>query len=60
MQWSTITEGHTEALRSHLSDGGLVELMICIARYLAIGQLIFLRELDLECAIEGSALFGQA
>ena len=40
-----------ESLRLELGDGGVVELSICIAKYLAIGRLISVLDLDQSCEI---------
>jgi AhpD family alkylhydroperoxidase len=40
-----------EALRRHLGDGQLVDLSICVAKYVAIGRLITALDLDQACVI---------
>ncbi len=47
----SIDDRLTEALRGELGDGGLVDLSICVAKYLAIGRLISVLDLDQACAI---------
>ena len=47
----SIDDRLTEALRNELGDGGLVDLSICVAKYLAIGRLISVLDLDQACSI---------
>ncbi len=47
----SIDDQLTEALRVALGDGGLVDLSICVAKYLAIGRLISVLDLDQACSI---------
>jgi alkylhydroperoxidase family enzyme len=47
----SIDDRLTEALRDELGDGGLVDLSICVAKYLAIGRLISVLDLDQACSI---------
>ena len=47
----SIDDRLTEALRNELGDGGLVDLSICVAKYLAIGRLISELDLDQACSI---------
>ena len=56
---TSITEAHTDALRGRLGDGGLVDLTVCIAKYLAIGRLISVLDLDQTCEIGGPVLVHQ-
>jgi alkylhydroperoxidase family enzyme len=56
---TSITEMNTEALRRHLGDGGLVDLTVCVAKYLAIGRLISVLDLDQTCEIGSPVLVHQ-
>jgi hypothetical protein len=47
-----VTDELTDYLRNELGDGGLVELTACIAKYLAIGRLITVLDLDQSCEID--------
>lgn len=47
----SIDDQLTEALRGAVGDGGLVDLSICVAKYLAIGRLISVLDLDQACSI---------
>jgi alkylhydroperoxidase family enzyme len=47
-----VTDELTDYLRNELGDGGLVELTACIAKYLAVGRLITVLDLDQSCAID--------
>lgn len=47
-----VTHETTDFLRKELGDGGLVDLTVCIAKYLAIGRLITVLDLDQSCALE--------
>lgn len=47
----TIDSDLMNDLRGHLGDGGLVDLSICIAKYVAIGRLITALDLDQVCSI---------
>lgn len=48
---STIDDELTEALRDELGDDGLLDLTVCIAKYLATGRLISVLDLDQACEI---------
>lgn len=47
----SIDEAMTEPLRAHLGDGGLVDLAAAVAKYVAIGRLITVLDLDQSCAL---------
>jgi len=47
----SIDDRLTESLRDELGDAGLVDLSICVAKYLAIGRLISVLDLDQSCSI---------
>ena len=53
---TSITESHTDAVRRHLGDGGLIDLTVCIAKYLAVGRLISVLDLDQACEIGSPGL----
>lgn len=53
---TSITELHTDVLRRHLGDGGLIDLTICVAKYLAVGRLISVLDLDQTCEIGSPVL----
>ena len=46
----SIDDRLTESLRDELGDGGLVDFSICVAKYLAIGRLISVLDLDQSCS----------
>lgn len=46
------------ALRDDLDDGGLVDLTVCISKYLALGRLISVLDLDQVCVIGSPTLVG--
>ena len=46
------------ALRDDLGDGGLVDLTVCIAKYLALGRLISVLDLDQVCVLGSPTLVG--
>ena len=56
---TSITDDDSDALRRYLGDGGLVDLAICISKYLAIGRLISVLDLDQTCEICSPGLVGQ-
>lgn len=56
---TSITEAHTDALCRLLGDGGLVDLTVCVAKYLAIGRLISVLDLDQTCEIGSPVLVHQ-
>ena len=56
---TSITDDDSDALRRYLGDGGLVDLAICISKYLAIGRLISVLDLDQTCEIGSPGLVGQ-
>jgi hypothetical protein len=56
---TSITEAHTDALCRLLGDGGLVDLTVCVAKYLAIGRLISVLDLDQACEIGSPVLVHQ-
>lgn len=47
----TIGDELVTALRAELGDAGLLDLTVCIAKYLATGRLISVLDLDQSCAI---------
>ena len=47
-----------DSLRVDLGDGGVVDLSICVAKYLAIGRLISVLDLDQVCVIGSPKLVG--
>ncbi len=47
-----------EMLRADLDDGGVVDLTVCIAKYLAIGRFISVLDLDQVCEIGSPTLVG--
>ncbi len=40
-----------DELRRHLDDGGVVDLAACVAKYVAIGRLITVLDLDQACVL---------
>ena len=48
---STIDDTLVDALRDELGDDGIVDLTVCVAKYLATGRLISVLDLDQSCAI---------
>lgn len=50
----TIDEAALDGLREHFDDGEIVDLTGAIAKYLAIGRLVKVLELDHTCPVPGS------
>jgi AhpD family alkylhydroperoxidase len=51
----SIDDGVVEGVRAHLGDGGVVDLAACVAKYVAIGRLITVLDLDQACVLVGGA-----
>lgn len=49
----TIDEGVLDGLREHFDDGEIVDLTGVVAKYLAIGRLVKVLELDHTCPLPG-------
>lgn len=47
----SIDDTVVDALRAHLGDGGVVDLAACVAKYVAIGRLITVLDLDQACVL---------
>ncbi len=47
-----------DSLRADLGDDGVVDLSVCVAKYLAIGRLISVLDLDQVCEIGSPKLVG--
>ena len=46
-----VDDALTDALRGHLGDDGLVDLAMCVAKYVAVGRLITVLDLDQVCSL---------
>lgn len=49
-----------EPLREHFDDGMIVALTLCIAKYLAIGRVVKVLELDHTCPLPTGASSGES
>lgn len=49
---AAIDDGLVDELRASLGDDGVVDLSICVAKYVAIGRLITVLDLDQVCSID--------
>lgn len=47
----SIDDAVVDGLRAHLGDGGVVDLAACVAKYVAIGRLITVLDLDQACVL---------
>lgn len=52
----SIDDALVDRLRAHLGDGGVVDLTVCITKYLAIGRLIAVLDLDQDLSLGPPAL----
>lgn len=48
---TSIDDAVTDAVRGHLGDDGLVDLAASVAKYVALGRLITVLDLDQACAL---------
>jgi len=56
LSWTDIGEDFMYELRRHYTDEEVVDLMLCIAQYVAQGRLIHILGLDVVCPTAPSAL----
>lgn len=54
----SIDVGLIDSLRADLGDGGVVDLSVCVAKYLAIGRFISVLDLDQVCVVGSPKLVG--
>lgn len=47
----SIDDAVVDGLRAHLGDGGVVDLTACVAKYVAVGRLITVLDLDQACVL---------
>lgn len=47
----SIDADYIAGLRTHFDDGEIVDLMACVAKYLAIGRIVKVLELDHVCEL---------
>ena len=49
-----------DILRGHLADDEIVDLVLCVAKYLAIGRVVKVLELDHTCPVPAVASKGES
>jgi AhpD family alkylhydroperoxidase len=50
---SEVDDELVDVLREHLGDAGVVDLAVCVAKYVATGRLIAILDLDQACVVPG-------